>query len=175
MSKSYSTDESFVRMIISDFELTDAMRRHMNGPWRVWTVALARLNNYGHAPFRPGELAEKVCGKDTPSNRDRVRDWLKALAAMGWIKPLGRGGSTQLCLMIHSEVANRGAGKATDYVCWEPSHADIRKHAWPSFEVPEVTESDCQDTANQVVTPEIRDPWAHDSSEPPHDSDVAPW
>jgi hypothetical protein len=116
---------------VADLELTETERKHMNGPWRVWEAALRRLNNYGHAPFRPGELTKIVCGVDTPSNRNRVRNWMKGLAAMGRIAPLAKGGSTQLCILINNHVANRGAGKPMDFMCWEPSHADCRKRHWP--------------------------------------------
>src|SRR5215469_15769430 len=78
--------------------------RRMSGPWRVWEIALSRMNNWGHAAFDPGELAEHACGKDTPSNRAMVTRWLKTLAGMNRIMPMTDGGSTQLCVVVNSEL-----------------------------------------------------------------------
>lgn len=170
MPKSDSTNESFIKMIVevADLSLTDTERRHMNGPWRVWEAVLHRLNNYGHAPFRPGELAKIVCGADTPSNRNRVRDWMKGLAAMERIAPLGPGESTQLCILVNTHVAYRGAGKAMNFMCWEPSHADIRKMRWPDGDVYEYVKfkpkTDDEEVEPIVVGDGDDDPWAKDAS-----------
>jgi len=96
--------------------------KRMSGPWRVWEVCLSRMNNGGHAPFDTGELAKLATGKDTPSGRQMVTRWLRTLADMRRIKPPGEpGGSTQLCVIVTSELAWRGAGRAKDYYCAEPS------------------------------------------------------
>ena len=48
-----------------NLKLTADDLKVMNGPWRVWEIALQRMNNWGHAGFRPGELAQIACGKDS--------------------------------------------------------------------------------------------------------------
>jgi len=108
--------------------------KRMSGPWRVWEVTLSRMNNWGHAAFTAGELAALACGKDTPSNRVQVGRWLRTLASMKRIMPMAEGkvsGSTQLCVVVNSELAQRGSGRASDYLCSEPLHRSHQKQSWP--------------------------------------------
>jgi len=105
--------------------LAECERKRMSGPWRVWELCVARANNWGHAAFRLGELARLACGKDSAANRDQVRRWLKILCEMGRIDPQH---STQLCVMVNRDVAQRNAGKGSRKdMCWEPTHTDIRE------------------------------------------------
>jgi hypothetical protein len=107
----------------------------MSGPWRVWEICLGHMNNWGHAPFDPGELAALATGKDTPSGRQMVSRWLDTLAVMRRIKPPREpGGSTQLCVIVSRDLAWRGAGRASEHFCSEPSHRQTRKETWPESE-----------------------------------------
>jgi hypothetical protein len=108
-----------------------ATDKRMSGPWRAWEIVLSRMNNWGHAAFDAGELAELACGKDTPSNRQMVSRWLKTLGDMKRIMPVSHGGSTQLCVVVNSELAQRGSGRASDYLCAEPGHRGHQKQSWP--------------------------------------------
>jgi hypothetical protein len=134
-----STYESFVMLnTVIDFDITPEMRRLMSGPWRVWTVSLNRLNNWNHAPFRPAELAMLVYGEDTEQSRAKVRDWIRKLATMGWIASHVKDvkqdeiGSSPLCVVVNKNIAERKAGRASDFVCSEPTHMDCRKQSWPT-------------------------------------------
>ena len=101
-------------------------RDRMSGPWRVWEVCVMRSNNWGHAPFKAGELASLTGknGQDTPANRDQVHRWLGVLTDMGRIDVT----STQLCVVINTSMAWRGAGKGSwENLCSEPKHSDTRK------------------------------------------------
>jgi hypothetical protein len=131
--------------------LVDRERKRMSGPWRVWELCVAKANNWGHAAFRPGELATLACGKDSPSNRDQVRRWLKILCDMGRIDPEH---STQVCVMVNRDVVQRRAGKGSRQdVCWESSHADIREAPYS----PKAME------APQGLEPSEDEPWGDDS------------
>jgi len=131
--------------------LAEKERKRMSGPWRVWEVSLARANNWGHAAFRPGELARLACGQDSPSNRIQVHRWLKTLAEMGRIDPLH---STPLCVMINRDIIQRQAGKGSrKHMCSEPAHMDMREQPYspntldPAFTAPPAM---------------AEDPWADD-------------
>ena len=91
--------------------LAEYERKRMSVPWRIWDICLWRANNWGHAGFRPGQLARLVCGDDSRNSRQAVNRGLKTLAEMGRIMPPAPRGSTQLCVVISSEVAQRRAGK----------------------------------------------------------------
>ena len=143
-----STDHSYLRFVEPDL-------KRMNGPWRVWEICLGRMNNWGHAAFDPGELAQLATGKDTPSGRQMIARWLKTLADMRRIKPPSEpGGSTQLCVIVNCELAWRGAGRASDYFCAEPAHRKTRKQTWSESE-PEAS----------VTNTEPESPWAEDATE----------
>jgi hypothetical protein len=111
--------------------ISEDTRKHMSGPWRVWEIALYRMNNWGHAPFGPGELATLACGKDTPSNRAMVHRWIRVLAEMGRIKPEGGFGSTQLCIIVNHLHVKRDSGRASSHLCSEPAHFGYHKRSWP--------------------------------------------
>jgi hypothetical protein len=138
--------KDYVGMNVEQVTLNPDQLKYMTGAWRVWELSLIRLNNYGHAPFKPGELAQLACGSDTPANRARVRQWMKALVAMGRIKRATKTewGSTQQCIVVSNLWVNRGAGRGMAYMCCEPKHFDYRRTSWPIVaevppaEVPEV-------------------------------------
>ena len=116
--------------------LVETERKRMSVPWRIWEIATARMNNWGHASFRPDELVTLVCGSCTKSDRQAVKRGLDVLADMGRIMRRSRGagiGSTELCVVVNTTVAHRLAGRAKDYLCWEPSHCECRK---VPFEMP---------------------------------------
>jgi hypothetical protein len=150
------TFESWFAVNCETETLAEHERKRMSGPWRVWEVWAARANNWGHAAFRPGELARLACGKDSPANRDQVRRWLRTLSEMGRIDSQH---STQLCVMVNRDVAQRSAGKGSRKdVCSEPEHMDMRETPYspkamePTFTAPP-WEPD----------PPADDPWAKDS------------
>lgn len=114
-----------------EFILTEDMRRKMNMAWRVWTLAVIRMNNWGHAGFKPGELALLATGEDTRSTRGMVSKAIKNLGEMGWIKPpAGEFGSTQHCIIVNPRWAYRGAGRASNFLCAEPTHFGRQKERW---------------------------------------------
>lgn len=137
--------------------LAERERKRMSGPWRVWELCVARANNWGHAAFRPDELAKLACGKDSASNKDQVRRWLKILAAMDRIDPKH---STQLCVMVNRDVAQRSAGKGSRKdICWEPAHTDLRETPYsPNATEPARAEPSWEPESS------ADDPWAEDST-----------
>jgi len=149
--------------------LADNERRHMSLAWRIWEISVARANNWGHASFRPGELARLVCGKDNQSSRDAVRRGMKTLVAMGRIAPMGNdGGSTQHCILVNRDLVWRGAGKGgRQHVCSEIGHIDSKDKPWTPGAAPKPAESDgwasndaptVAETAPRVIAPK---PGAH--------------
>lgn len=141
-----NTGKSYMRWVEPDL-------KRMSGPWRVWEICLGRMNNWGHAAFDPGELATLATGKDTPSARQMISRWLDTLAEMRRIKPPKEpGGSTQLCVIVNSDLAWRGAGRASDFLCCEPWHRKTHKQTWP--------ESTPEAAANNTETVPVDNPWA---------------
>lgn len=125
------TFESWVAM--DDGRLLDEKERHrMSMPWRIWELALAKLNNYGHAPFCKDELVKLACGTVDRANVQAVKRGMKTLADMGRIAPVGDGGSTLLCIRVNAEYAQRAVGKGGyKYVCSEPGHmGDVKVTAY---------------------------------------------
>lgn len=116
------TFESWVAMD-NERLLAEKERSRMSMPWRIWELALARLNNYGHAPFCKDELVKLACGTAGRANVQAVKRGMKTLADMGRIAPPGDGGSTLLCIRVNAEYAQRAVGKGGyKYVCSESSH-----------------------------------------------------
>jgi hypothetical protein len=112
--------------------LANTERKRMSMPWRLWELALARMNNYGHAPFRKDEIVRLACGEVSRSNTQAVRRGMVTLASMGRIAPVGDNGSTLFCVMVNPEVAQRRAGKGSyKFLCSEISHMSIRQSAGP--------------------------------------------
>jgi hypothetical protein len=108
--------------------LANTERKRMSMPWRLWELALARMNNYGHAPFRKDEIVRLACGEVSRSNTQAVRRGMVTLASMGRIAPVGDNGSTLFCVMVNPEVAQRRAGKGSyKFLCSEISHMSIRQ------------------------------------------------
>ena len=124
--------ESWIAVSDSIGTLAERERKRMSVPWRIWEISLSRANNWGHAGFRPGELPRLVCGDDTRTNRQAVYRGMKILSAMGRIMPPGSKGSTLLCIVINSQLAQRRAGKGRRLnMCSEPEHMDYRETTWP--------------------------------------------
>jgi hypothetical protein len=112
--------------------LVENERKRMSVPWRIWELALYRANNWGHAGFRPGELPRLACGDDSRASRQTVYRGMRILADMGRIMPVTERGSTQLCIVINSKIAQRRAGKGRRLnMCSEPEHMDYRETTWP--------------------------------------------
>lgn len=132
MSKPSITYESWIALDV-EMLLAEVERRKMSMPWRLWELALARMNNYGHAAFRKNELVVMACGSVTRSDIQAVYRGLKNLADMGRIAPVGEGGSTLFCIMVNTDIAQRAAGKGNyRFLCSEPSHMDIRQEPYRS-------------------------------------------
>jgi hypothetical protein len=142
MAKTYDSYESWVKLD-SKRELTEKERNRMSVSWRVWEVALSRLNNHGHAAFHTDELVKLVCGKVDRNSAQVVHRGIKTLAQMGRIAPEGDKGSTLLCILVNPEIARRDAGKGNyTYLCSEPSHMDMRQEPYsPDSAVFGVSES----------------------------------
>jgi len=136
--------------------MAECERKRMSGPWRVWELCIARANNWGHAAFRPGELARLACGRDSRSNRDQVHRWLRTLGQMGRIDSRN---STQLCVMVNRDVVQRQAGKGSRKdMCSEPAHLDMRETPY----APKAMEPAFTAPPWEPETP-ADDPWAADS------------
>lgn len=124
--------------------VTEAMvvdqRKFMSVQWRIWELACVRMNNWGHASFRAGELATLACGDDNSDNRHTVKRGIKKLADMGRIAPLEI--STELCIVIHGNLVQRAKGKGgRNDICHEPSHEQHRDQLWPPKPVTETAPS----------------------------------
>jgi hypothetical protein len=136
MSKPKITFESWTAMSDDIATLAECERKRMSVPWRIWEICLARANNWGHAAFRPGELAQLVCGGNSRTDIQTVNRGMKRLAEMGRIMAPVKNGSTQLCVVVNREVTQRQAGKGGRlHLCSEPEHREHREDTWP----PEVT------------------------------------
>ena len=132
--------------------LAEQERKRMSVPWRMWELALAKMNNYGHAPFHTDELVRLCCGTVNRSNVQAVRRGMKTLAEMGRIAPVGDKGSTLLCVMVNPSLAQRVAGKGNyKYLCSEPSHMDIRQRPYGPLD--------------PVFVAPTGDPWESDGDE----------
>ena len=137
MSKPSIAYESWVALDV-EMMLAEVERKRMAMPWRLWELALARMNNHGHAPFRKNELVAMACDKVSRSDIQAVYRGLKILAAMGRIAPVGEGGSTLFCIMVNTDIAQRAAGKGNyRFLCSEPSHMDTRQE---SYHAPDPTD-----------------------------------
>lgn len=160
MNKPSITFESWTA-VTDDIEvLREHERKRMSGPWRVWEICIARANNWGHAAFRPGELAGLACGVDSPANRDQVRRWLKILGEMCRVDSRH---STQLCVMVNRDIAQRQAGKGSrKHMCFEPAHADMREEPY----APKAMEPTFTPPPWEPEPPED-DPWAEISEPDP--------
>jgi hypothetical protein len=151
------TFESWTAMD-SERELAECERVRMSGPWRVWELSLARVSNWGHSAFKPGELVTLACGNDTPPNRIQLHRWIKVLAQMGRIDPER---STPLCILVNRDIAQRNRGKgARKDLCWEPMHSDIREMPyWPSvIDGPDPWEVDGMATETSEAHTETSEP-----------------
>jgi hypothetical protein len=131
MMKPKITFESWVAMDDGRL-LAEKERSRMSMPWRIWELALAKLNNYGHAPFCKDELVKLACGAVNRANVQAVKRGMKTLADMGRIAPVGDGGSTVLCIRVNADITQRAVGKGGyKYVCSEPSHmGDLKVTAY---------------------------------------------
>lgn len=139
------TFNDFVGVNVSELPaLIERGHSRMSGPWRVWEICLSRMNNWGHASFMEGELAKLATGKDSHASRTQVNKWLKTLAEIGRVVAVGKGGTTQLCVVVNCRIVSRNAGKASDYLCSEPGHKGHQKERWPD-------DDDWQDDAAEVA------------------------
>lgn len=131
----------FVKMsdIVYNLATSDPSDKRMSVPWRIWEIALGRMNNFGHAGFERDELASLVTGKPmardswSPENavgrveRQLVAKYVRVLKDMGRIAPT----STSLCVVVRHDIVTRPRGKGGyDDMCSEPSHMRVRRMAW---------------------------------------------
>jgi hypothetical protein len=125
--------------VIYNLATTDPADRRMSVPWRIWEIALGRMNNFGHAGFGRDELAALVTGKPIPGQgwgpddavgrveRQLVWKYIKVLKDLGRIAPA----STALCIVARHDIVTRPRGKGGYYdMCCEPDHRDVRRMAW---------------------------------------------
>ena len=113
-------------------DLTERERKRMSVPWRIWEISFSRMNNWGHAAFKPRELVTLVCGDDERSDKQAVARGIAILSDMGRIAPPGSPGSTVLCIVVNRSLVQRAAGKGGRLnVCSEPMHRDLRETCWP--------------------------------------------
>lgn len=117
--------------LICTLAAESAVDKRMSLPWRIWELALGRMNNWGHAGFRRDELATLATGKREADveriDRQRVWKYVKVLKAMGRIAPA----STSLCLVVRHDLAQRPRGKGSyGDLCCEPAHHDLRLKVW---------------------------------------------
>ena len=124
--------------IVYKLASSDPSDKRMSIPWRLWKIALGKMNNWGHAGFEKDELASLITGKPTLGNawgpenavgrteRQLVWKYLKVLKDMGRIAPA----STSLCIVVrHDIVTGRGKG-GYDHLCCEPAHMKVRRMVW---------------------------------------------
>jgi hypothetical protein len=131
----------FVKMsdIVYKLATSDPSDKSMSVPWRIWEIALGRMNNWGHAGFERDELASLITGKPTAGNtwgpenavgrseRDLIWKYIRVLKQMGRIAPA----STSLCLVVSHDIVTRPRGKGGyDDLCCEPGHMRFRRMSW---------------------------------------------
>ena len=102
----------FVKMSDIVFELasTDPADKRMSVPWRIWELALGRMNNWGHAGFEKDELASLVTGKPMAGNSLGILRMLLAALSGSWLEVRqGSEGHGSYRSSVHVAV-HRGAG-----------------------------------------------------------------
>jgi hypothetical protein len=87
---------------------------------RIWFMAAARANVYGHAPFAPREL-EKLLGDVSKPRRLAA---IRSLKSSQMIAPE----STSLCIVLNSEWIRRA--DRSYKTCIEPSHLERQNLMW---------------------------------------------
>jgi hypothetical protein len=87
------------------------------------------------------------------------------LVQMERIAPMGKTGSTQLCIIVNRDHVWRGAGKGgREHVCSEPGHMDMRETLWsptvmePRFVAPPVAKAEPAESDDASVTEIAPDP-----------------
>lgn len=112
----------------SDDELLDlaAINTKAPMPWRVWDIASARGNIWGHAEFAPGEL-RGILGMSS-KRRDELN------AAIGKLKAYGRVGpeSTSQCIVLNAALYRR-KDRARKHCTVHPGHETdfwVRGYGW---------------------------------------------
>jgi hypothetical protein len=167
MIKPSITYESWVALDV-EMLLADIERNKMQMAWRLWELALARMNNHGHAPFRKNELVWMACGRNERSDVQTVYRGLKNLADMGRIAPVGEGGSTLYCIRVNTDIAQRQAGRGNyKYLCSEPSHMDIRQEAYHTPVQPDKPRDRWHERERIDHEDSEPDPWADDACQEP--------
>jgi len=91
---------------------------------RVIEAAKSRANIWGHAAFRPGELADWLGDKKGTPDRTTVWRAIKQAVEYGYLAPA----STAECLVLNRAYYTRGRGRAEG--CYEGSHAKVRYQQW---------------------------------------------
>jgi hypothetical protein len=131
----------FVKMsdIVFKLATSDPADKRMSIPWRIWEIALGRMNNWGHAGFEKDELASLVTGMQLPGDswnpddavgrteRQLVWKYVKVLKEMGRVAPA----STSLCVVVRHDIVTRPRGKGGyAHICCEPEHMRYRQMVW---------------------------------------------
>jgi hypothetical protein len=93
-------------------------------PLRAIEAAKSRANIWGHAAFRPGELADWLTDENGKPARNTVWRAIKQAVAWGYLAP----GSTAECLVLNRAYYTRGYGRAEG--CFEAAHRDVRYLSW---------------------------------------------
>lgn len=102
-------------------------RSLMSVQWRIWELCIARANNFGHASFKPGELAMLACGDDTRADKQAVT---RGIAKLGTMRRVDVKRSTPLCIILNHDLVMRYGKGSRKHMCWEPSHAEYRDQCW---------------------------------------------
>jgi hypothetical protein len=104
----------------SDKELEQfGMASPLPPSFRLYLLAVSRINRWGHAPFRPGELV-RLLGVSKPTFRSAMRSLQRAKM----VSP----DSTALCVALSSQAIRRA--DRSNRRCAEPRHLDVQELMW---------------------------------------------
>jgi hypothetical protein len=91
----------------------------LNPDFRLYLLAVSRMNKWGHCPFRPGELLRLL-----NVSRPTFRKAMRTLQSAKLIAPE----STALCVALSSQAIRRN--DRSEKRCAEPSHLDTQECMW---------------------------------------------
>jgi hypothetical protein len=106
----------------ADKALMDLASSRLPLAMRLYFLASARMNRWGHASFQPGEMRRLL--ECSPNS---ARNAINTLATNG----VAEGKSTTLCVVISAIHARRGdATNPSNAACIEPRHMDRQRLMW---------------------------------------------
>jgi hypothetical protein len=111
---------------------------------RLYFLAAARMNIWGHAPFKPREIRQILKISEPTKN--------KAIESLKTGKVIAPE-STYLCIVLDAGVVRR-ADRAT-HTCIEPSHVDRQRLMWAAGFGWETREKQWQENVNAVIARRI--------------------